>query len=244
MENSKHEMLQFVQSLVQFTDEQTFLLKLSIFWKIFVWFSVTLSLLVGWVAKSVIYHHILKNNIKEQPINILILIEQLVHHFCGNFILINIIFSFPLRLSIAEMIDKYFGNLISGNMSCWVYFYIQNLNITYRGIAGLEIAFIRFLYIKKGTWVKHKFGEWSLFLIVGIKMWAVSCTMIYFFGSENVSNRSIYNICMGHSQAFEVIKIFSSIKSRNNIKIKFLSTLFLGYFRIKYLFNIKIKILT
>jgi len=70
--------------------------------------------------------------------------------------------------------------------------------------------------------------------MVGIKMWAVSCTMIYFFGSENVSNRSIYNMCMGHSLAFEVIKRFCSIKSRNNNKIKFLSTLILGNFRIGF----------
>jgi hypothetical protein len=28
--------------------------------------------------------------------------------------------------------------------------------------------------------------------------------MVYFFGSENISNRTIYNTCMGHNEAFEV----------------------------------------
>ena len=132
MVNTEQEMFAFIQSSMQFTDERTFLLKLSFFWKMIIWITVTTSLITGWLAKSVIYNHIFKTKIKEQPINVLVFIEQLVHHFCGNFVLINITFSLPLGLSIAEMIDKYFGNLISGNMYCWVYFYIQILNITYR----------------------------------------------------------------------------------------------------------------
>jgi hypothetical protein len=167
---------------------------------------VTSSLITGWFAKSVIYLHIFKTKIKEQPINVLVFIEQLVHHFCGNFVLINITFSLPLGLSIADMIEKYFGSIISGNMYCWVYFYIQTLNITYRGVDGLGIALIRFLYIKKGNWLKYKFGEQSFLIWVEITIWVVCLIMVYFFGSENISNRTIYNTCMGHNEAFEVIR--------------------------------------
>ena len=204
MESSEQETFDFVQSSLQFTDERTFLLKLSFFWKIVIWFLVTGSLIIGWICKFVIYLHIFKTNIRDQPINVLILMEQLVHHFCGNFILVNISLSLPLGLSVQEMIDQYFGNVISGNSFCWIYFYIQNVNIIYRAVDGLGIAVIRFFYIKRGTWVKYKFGEWKLIWLVGIKIWALSCVMIYLYGLENVSNRSIYNICQGHSQPFEV----------------------------------------
>ncbi len=197
-------MFAFIQSSMQFTDERTFLLKLSFFWKTVTWFLVTGSLITGWIAKSVIYLHIFKTKIKEQPINILVLIEQLVHHFCGNFALISNTFSLPLGLSIGEMIDKYFGTIISGNTYCWVYFYTHVLNVTYRGVDGLGIALIRFLYIKKGTWLKYKFGDQRFLFLVAINIWAVCLFTVYFFGSENVSNRSIYNTCMGHNEAFEV----------------------------------------
>jgi hypothetical protein len=91
-------------------------------------------------------------------------------------------------------------------MYCWVYFYIQILNITYRGVDGLGIALIRFLYIKKGNWLKYKFGEQSFLIWVEITIWVVCLIMVYFFGSENISNRTIYNTCMGHNEAFEVIR--------------------------------------
>ena len=204
MESSKQEMIQFVQSSAQFTDERTFLLKLSFFWKIIIWFSVTISLITGWIAKFVIYLHIFKTNIKDQPINALILIEELVHHFCGNFNLVSYTFSIPLGLSIGEMIEKYFGNVVSGNMYCWIYFYVQNINVVYRGLDGLGIAVFRFLYIKNGAWLKYQCGERSFLACVTITIWVISCIMIYLFGSENVSNRSNYNMCMGHNQAFEV----------------------------------------
>ena len=206
MESTHQEIFEFIQSSEQFTDERTFLPKLSFFWKIIIWISVTSSLITGWFAKSVIYLYIFKTKIKGQPINVLVFIEQLVHHFCGNFVLINITFSLPLGLSIADMIEKYFGSIISGNMYCWVYFYIQTLNITYRGVDGLGIALIRFLYIKKGNWLKYKFGERRFLLWVEITIWVVCFIMVYYFGSENISNRTIYNTCMGHNEAFEVIR--------------------------------------
>jgi hypothetical protein len=131
--------------------------------------------------------------------------EQIVHHICGNFILINITFSLPLGLSIAGMIDRYIGNVISGNTYCWIFFYIQNLNLIYHGADGLAIAVIRFFYIKKGSWLKYKFGERKLLLLFGITIWAFSFVMMYLYGSENISNRSLCNMCKGHTQAFEVI---------------------------------------
>ena len=202
------ELFEFSLSILQFTDERTFLLKVSLFWKITIWICVTGSLLVGWIAKLVIYLHIFKKNINEQPINVLILIEQLVHLFCGNLVLLSTSLSLPMGLSIAEMIEKYFGDVISGNTYCWFYFYTQSLSITYRGVNGLGIAVIRFLYIKRGTWVKYNIGEWTLIFWVGIKISSVSCLIIYLYGMENVSNRSLYNTCMGHSQTFEVINFF------------------------------------
>jgi len=205
MKNTQKEIFDLTESSMLFTDERTFMLKLSFFWRIIIWISVTGSLITGWIAKSAIYLHIFKTNIKDQPINILILMEQIVHHICGNFLLINITFSLPLGLSIAEMIDRYIGNVISGNTYCWIFFYIQNLNLIYHGADGLAIAVIRFFYIKKGSWLKFKFGERKLLLLFGVTIWAFSFVMMYLYGSENISNRSLYNMRKGHTQAFEVI---------------------------------------
>jgi hypothetical protein len=44
--------------------------------KVMLWIAIAGSLGIGWLAKILIYRHIFKTSIKDQPINILILIEQ------------------------------------------------------------------------------------------------------------------------------------------------------------------------
>jgi hypothetical protein len=44
--------------------------------KALLWIMMASSLLIGWSAETIIYKHIFKTGIKEQPINVLIFIEQ------------------------------------------------------------------------------------------------------------------------------------------------------------------------
>ena len=49
-----------------FSDERSFLVKLSSGWFWIIWMWITASLVVGWIAKYYIYLHIFKTKIKDQ----------------------------------------------------------------------------------------------------------------------------------------------------------------------------------
>ena len=52
-----------------FTDERSVLLKLSSPMAGVIWFSITASLVIGWIAKYFIYRHIFRTRIKDQVSN-------------------------------------------------------------------------------------------------------------------------------------------------------------------------------
>jgi hypothetical protein len=93
------------------------------------------------------------------------------------------------------------GDFISSNTYCWIFFYVQSLNIIYRGSNGFGMAFIRFLYIGRGKWTKRHEGN---LVFAGLFVLALSVGLIYLYGIENVHNRSTYNSCLGHTENFQV----------------------------------------
>ena len=139
---------------------------------------------------------------KEQPINIFICAEQIVHYFCSTFILLNLYISIPFGYSNGQLVNKFIGDFISTNTYCWIYFYITTLNVIFRGVNGLGMAMVRFLDIGRGNWVKRH--EANL-VFVALSVLLLSFGLIYLYGMENVSHRSAYNNCLGHTQAFQVI---------------------------------------
>ncbi len=143
-------------------------------------------------------------NFFQQPINILILIQQVINHISSTIILLSVSISLALGSPISNIIDEHFGDLVSGNTYCWTFYHSLSLNFIYQGIDGIGISIIRLLYIKKGTWVKYKFGEFKLLCVIGLLNGFVTMLLLYWYSIENLSNRSIYNVCMGHSQKFQV----------------------------------------
>jgi hypothetical protein len=102
------ELINFFASLGSFKDERFFIYQLHITWKIFIWFIYSGALIIGTAAKIVLFCHIFKSKLKEQPINILIFAEQVVHHFCATFILIAPCLSLPLDISPGSNFTEHF----------------------------------------------------------------------------------------------------------------------------------------
>ena len=143
-------------------------------------------------------------NFFQQPINILILIQQVINHISSTIILLSVSISLALGSPISNIIDEHFGDLVSGNTYCWTFYHSLSINFIYQGIDGIGISVIRLLYIKKGTWVKYKFGEFKLLCVIGLLNGFVTILLLYWYSIENISNRSMCNVCMGHSQKFQV----------------------------------------
>ena len=135
-----------------------------------------------------------------------ILVSQVNSHICGSIALFSISFSLAFGMSIEAFVDQVLGGVVSGNTYCWIFYNSMTLNYFYTGFDGIGTSFFRLLYIKKGTWIKYKFGEFRLLLMVGLLVCLVTGIEIYWFTAENISSRSMYNTCFGHSNHFQVNK--------------------------------------
>ena len=213
----ENELTGFFYSLTNFSDERYFVLQLSPSMKMYAWLFMACSLVIGSLAKFLMYSHILNSKIKEQPINVLILIEQIIHHFCQFYVLFAICISLPLGISPGELFQKYFRGK---DWYCWSFFFVHMLSVVYLGLGGLGIAILRLIYIKQGTWLKYVFGEVKLLLFTGAGIAVTTVILMYIYGSANKSKRSMYNYCMGHNQEFQVIiyflNYFSDIVKHND----------------------------
>ncbi len=128
----------------------------------------------------------------------------MVQCICNSLVLINFLVSIPFDLSISQIGVIVFGNIFSSSNYCWIFYYVQVVNVIYRSVSGLGMALIRVLYIKKGTWVRFKIGEAALLALAGAIHVGFSTILIFLYGVDNISNRSIFNFCMGHTQTFQV----------------------------------------
>ena len=106
--------------------------------------------------------------------------------------------------SIREVADQLLGEFVSSNTYCWTFYHSLTLTMTYQGVEGIGMSIFRMLYIKKGTWVKYTFGELKLLLLIGLFNGLITSLLFYCYSIENIASRSMYNICMGHSQEFQV----------------------------------------
>ena len=150
MDNLEEEILLLFKTWTNASDERSFLLKLSTFWKIIIWIFVMLSLIIGCVAKVFMYNHFIDSSFKETPINVFILIEQIIHHFCGTFVLTNFLISLQLDISLEYIINENLSEFIGGRSYCRIFIVVQVWNLVYRGVGGLVIAIIRIIYTRKG----------------------------------------------------------------------------------------------
>jgi hypothetical protein len=202
------ELVNYFERLPSFSDKRFFLLSLPCHLKMIFWFTLTTSLIVGSIAKIAMYSHILNSRIKEQPINVLIFIEQVIHHICNFFVLFSICISYPHGMAPGEFVEMAFGKMFGREIFCEVFFNAHALNVTLLAASGLGIALIRLLYIKNGTWLKYTFGEIKFLALTGLGIAVAALTLMCMFSSANKLKRSPYLLCMGHNQEFQVLKIY------------------------------------
>ena len=197
------DMLQFHQNLVGFQDQRFYLYQLSQGWQVATWILMTGSLAIGSMAKFAVYSHIASVRMSEQPINVLILQEQIISHVINVFILVSLIIPMTLGLSIRQLVEA--SDVISSDTFCWTFFYAHVFYTGYFNTNGLVLAIVRLIYIKRGSWLKYDFGELKLIKIASLNIILNAVIPTFLFGSETSSNRSAFNMCMGHTQAFQVV---------------------------------------
>jgi hypothetical protein len=101
-------------------------------------------------------------------------------------------------------VEDLFGEILSRENYCWSFFYIHTWSIIYFAADGLGMAVVRLVYIKNGTWLKYRFGEMKLLGIAGTGIVVISILLTSLYGTENTSKHSVYNMCTGQNQEFQV----------------------------------------
>ena len=149
---------EFHQVVATFTlieNERELLYKISDFWKTVFWLATLMTLVTGWKMKHLMFKYIAKTGFRDQPINWLILTEQTVHLCCGSLVLVSYLTSQSLELSVGDMLDQHFEGIITDRKFCWIFCNVQLLSNVYRGINGVGMACVRFLYTTRGDMVRY-----------------------------------------------------------------------------------------
>jgi len=151
-----------------------------------------IKLITGMILRIVIVSHIKSSSARQNTINTLIWIEQLV----GIFFFINLIF-WILVLTLPFPIKS-----VMGSSFCRRYTIVGHIRVCGNIVWGLSISLYRILYIKAQKFVKYFVGEKRLLIIVimcGIFLHMfLSCLMAY------VDDASLaYRICI-YTTAYEL----------------------------------------
>ena len=159
------------------------------------------SFIIGTYFKSSLYSHLHKSykTFGFQPINVLILIQSIIHHTVCFLMVANYSGSLYFDITLSD----YFGE-----EWCNVPWYIQAYGAFYRNFGSLGIAVFRLLMIKSNDWVKYKFGMKRLLMFVCASSIVVSAFVTIGFGMGNgpASRKQVtWNFCAGKSEVFREI---------------------------------------
>ena len=160
--------------------------------------SILVSFIVGSYFKTAIYCYMYHKGkeMKERPINMLILIQAIIQHI-GYFIMA---FTYTIGLGF----DVTFSDHL-GEAWCNIPFYGGTFGAAYKSFGGIGMAIFRLLFLFRGDWVKNKCGQkrlLSIILTISIVL-SVLGTVSYGFGNGPSSRKQVtWNFCIGKSEEF------------------------------------------
>jgi len=204
MDSNQSDFYHIIETFTTFESHNLIIQKISIGWKVVLWFAIFISLVIGWKMKHLVFKHIAQKGFKDQPINWMILTEETVHFLCGSFILTSLLLSHTMGLSVGEWIDDFFIEFITDRQYCWIFCNVQLLIIVYRGVNGVGMAVVRVLLLVKGDLVRFGIGQRKFFILSWISVVAMSTAIMSFYSMESVTSRPLYFICLGRDENIEV----------------------------------------
>ncbi len=179
-------------------------------WNLGLILCITLSLIWGSAMKILVYIEYTKHKILKKPINLLILLDQIISQSINIFIGLNIVIELHFGLTPTQFFKTYFHIDVQETIYCKIFFFLGIFMSTYLIIGNSILAIYRTIYLTKSNFVKHVIGEKRSLFIFLVGGFIITFTMTYLYVDIESSTSAIYNMCVGRSQYFEVstIKIF------------------------------------
>ena len=160
------------------------------------------SAIVGSYFKSSVYFYMYdkRKELKNRPINILILLQSVIQHVTNVLISVVLATGLLLDITFAE---------IFGETWCGVLWHIGTFGISYRSIGSLGIAIFRMMYLFRTNLVKERIGTGNMCALIAILSIVSSELMTFGFGVGNgpaSRQQEFTNFCIGKSGEFREIE--------------------------------------
>ena len=160
-----------------------------------------ISLIFGSYYTSALYLYYYENNkeIRNRPINILILIQIAIKHLTCLFMVSFWVIGLCFNITFSKHL---------GDVWCNVPWYVQVFSAGYRNIGRLGIAIDRVLLMKCNLWVKDV-GQMKLILVILSLSLIIPVLLSVGFGVGNgplSRQQPVWNFCTGKSEVFREIE--------------------------------------
>ena len=171
-------------------------------------YAYALVLTMIWIAenvmKCVIYKSIYRMKIHERPINLLIILNQVIDHIISSLFVLNFLCMAPFGTSSVAFLEIFLPLSINSSTFCWTLCYLTAFWISCSSYIGLGIALYRMLFVTKLHFVWFKIG--SNILVVLFVMVALVCSFLttVWYGNEEAYGRTAFNNCQGVSEKYQV----------------------------------------
>ena len=167
------------------------------------------SVIIGSYYKYIMYSYVWTTNRNNRgwmhrPINILIVISAVVHHFTHLWTII-----FRAIIATYNIINNKSSSVadVMGNHFCQITYIIALFGLVYLIVGSFGISLYRVLYIKREQWIKQVVGEKRLLGIVIAFSLTFSGILVILFNMETNKERAVLNMCFGLSTSDAQIMI-------------------------------------
>jgi hypothetical protein len=167
-------------------------------------FGFVVSLIWGTLMKYLIYKHLLKAKLLTRPINLMVLVDEAIHHATNGFLLIQLTIwmisggeptTVIRALSLSNYVNHHFYcNLISA---------IGVFTFQYATFGSVGIAIFRVLYFKKFKLTARLNSNKNM--VVWLPLFTVAITIVNssLFLRGPGTGRVAFSSCMGRSEKFQ-----------------------------------------
>ena len=167
-------------------------------------FVLTMTWIAENVMKYVIYKSISRMKIHERPINLLIILNQVIDHIISSLFVLNFLCMAPFGTSSVAFLEIFLPLSINSSTFCWTLCYLTAFWISCSSYIGLGIALYRMLFVTKLHFIWFKIGSNIFVVLFAMAALVSSFLTTVWYGNEEAYGRTAFNNCQGVSEKYQV----------------------------------------
>lgn len=167
-------------------------------------FGFITSLVWGTLMKHLIYKNLLKSKLLNRPINLMILVDEAIHHVTNGFLMIQLItwmMSGSVEITFFRLINL--GDLVSHHLYCKIITCVGIFTFQYATFGSVGIAIFRVLYFEEFKWATKVNNNKKMVVCMPLITIAMTIINSSLFLRGPGTGRIAYSSCMGRTENFQ-----------------------------------------